>query len=122
MRSLGDLSDFHFCFNVVSSFLVTNHLLSSHEQSQAYLCIFDDTLQNRIMMHLQIILPNHHPLLPYDITEVYNAAKWVLQGTSRIMGLPLAAPPSLSAPTPTVLKMMPNQGYIKTEQLGAFLS
>ena len=82
LRSLGDLSDFHFCFNVVSSFLITNHLLSLHEQSQGYLCIFDDTLQNRIMMCLQIILPNYHPSLPYNINEVYETAKWVLQGTS----------------------------------------
>ncbi len=55
LRSLGDLSDFHFCFNVISSFLITNHLLSSREQSQAYLCVFDDALQNCITMHLQII-------------------------------------------------------------------
>ncbi len=122
MRSLGDLSDFHFRFNIVSSFLVTNHLLSSHEQLQAYLHVFNNALQNCIIMHLQIILPNHHPSLPYDITKVYDATKWVLQGTSRTMGLPLTAPPPLSVPALSTLKMTPDQGYIKTEQLGAFLS
>ncbi len=68
------------------------------------------------------VLLNHHPSLPYDINEVYEAAKWVLQGTSRMMGLPLTVPPPSSAPAPTVMKIMPDQEYIKTEQLGAFLS
>ena len=74
------------------------------------------------MMCLQIILPNYHPSLPYNINEVYETAKWVLQGTSRMMELPLTVPPPSSAPALTVMKIMPNQGYIKTEQLGAFLS
>ena len=80
------------------------------------------SLQCHLMMCLQIILSNHHPSLLYNINEVYKATKWVLQGTSRTMGLPLTAPPPLSAPTLTTMKIMPDQGYIKTEQLGAFLS
>src|SRR6266542_2557303 len=105
--SLGDLSDFHFCFNVVLLFLITNHLLSSREQSQAYFRVFDDALQNRIMMCLQMILPNHHLSLSYNINEVYEAAKWVLQGTSRMIGLPFTVPPPLSAPALTAMKIMP---------------
>ena len=122
MRSLQDLSDFHFRFNVISSFLIANQLLSSREQSQAYLRVFDDALQNRITMRLQIILANHHPSLPYEITEVYDAAKWVLQGTSGAMGLPLAAPSPFSTSTATASKSTPDQGYVKTEQLGLFLT
>jgi len=122
MRSLQDLSDFHFRFNVISSFLIANQLLSSREQSQAYLRVFDDALQNRITMRLQIILANHHPSLPYEITEVYDAAKWVLQGTSGAMGLPLAAPSPFSTSTATASKSTPDQGYVKTEQLGSFLT
>ena len=121
MRSLQDLLDFHLGFNVISLFLITNQLLSAREQSQAYLHVFDEVLQNRIMMHLQIILPNHHPSLPYTINEAYNAAKWVLQGTSASMGLPLAGSAQALSPT-TIMTKFPNQGYIKTKQLGSFLS
>ena len=78
MHSLQDLLDFHLGFNVISSFLIINQLLSACEQSQAYLYVFDEVLQNRIIMRLQIILPNHHLSLPYAINEAYNAAKWAL--------------------------------------------
>ena len=73
-------------------------------------------------MRLQIILPNHHPSLPYAINEAYDAAKWVLQGTSASMGLPLAASTPSSSPTTIMTRSAPDQGYIKTEQLGSFLS
>ena len=122
MRSLQDLSDFHFRFNVISSFLTTNQLLLSREQSQAYLRVFDEVLQNHIMMRLQIKLPNHHPSLPYAIDEAYDAAKWVLQGTSGAIGLPLAASSPASTPNTIMAKPTPDQGYIKTKQLGSFLS
>ena len=119
---LQDLSlDFHFRFNVISSFLMTNQLLSSREQLQAYLRVSDELLQNRIMMWLQIKLPNH-PSLLYTINEAYNAAKWVLQGTSSPMGLSLTASSPTLTPTTIMAKSTPNQGYIKTEQLGSFLS
>ena len=120
MRSLQDLSDFHFCFNVILSFLMMNQLLLSWEQSQAYLHVFDEVLQNRIMMRLQIKLPNHHPSLPYAIDEAYDAAKWVLQGTSSAIGLPLSASSPTLTPNTIMVKPTPDQGYIKTE--GSFLS
>ena len=74
IRSLQDLSEFHLRFNAISGYLITNQLLSSREQSQCYLRVFDESLQSRIIMRLQIKLPNHHPSLPYTIDEVYDAA------------------------------------------------
>jgi hypothetical protein len=98
VRSLQDLSEFHLRFNAISTYLIANDLLSSREQSQSYLRVFDEGTQSQITMRLQIKLPNHHPSLPYPINEVYEAAKWVLQGVPGSLGLPLSA---ASAPPTT---------------------
>jgi hypothetical protein len=123
VRSLQDLSEFHLRFNAISTYLIANDLLSSREQSQAYLRVFDESAQNQITMRLQIKLPNHHPSLPYPISEVYEAAKWVLQGVPGSLGLPMSAAP---APRPTAIanasNVSPGPGFIKTEQLGSFLN
>jgi hypothetical protein len=80
MKSLQDLTEFHLRFNSISSYLKSNSLLSSREQSQAYLRVFDEALQSRITMRLQIQLPTQHPSQPYNIKQIYEAAKWILQG------------------------------------------
>ena len=50
LQSLQDLSDFHLHFNAISSYLITNDLLSTCEQSQLYLRVFDESTQNQITM------------------------------------------------------------------------
>jgi hypothetical protein len=65
------------------------------------------------MIHLQIRLPSHHPALPYPINEIYQAAKWVLQGVPGMLSMQAAA----VEPAPTVAE----SGYVKPEQLGSFL-
>ena len=115
MRSLQDLSEFHFSFNAVSTYLITNQLLSARERSQAYLHVFDEVLQGKILMRLQIVLPNQHPSLPYEIGAVYDAAKWVLQGVSGTVATPAYSVPVTAVPSAEA-------GFVKTEQLGAFLN
>jgi hypothetical protein len=112
MRNLQDLSDFHLSFNAIATYLAKNNLLSSREQSQSYLRVFDEALQSKIIMRLQILLPNHHPSLPYEINEVYDAAKWILQGI-----------PGTSASSYAIVlaTATADPGFIKTEQLGSFL-
>ena len=115
MRGLQDLSEFHLSFNAVSTYLISNQLLSARERSQAYLRVFDEVLQNKILMRLQIVLPNQHPSLPYEIGAVYDAAKWVLQGVSGTVTTPAYSAPAVAIPSP-------DAGFVKTEQLGAFLN
>jgi len=110
MRSLQDLTDFHLRFNVVASYLLMNQLISICEQSQAYLPVFDNALQAQVTMRLQIKYPNHHPALPYTIEEIYDAAKWVLQGIPGTLSSHETSPSA------------PESGFVKPEQLGTFLN
>jgi hypothetical protein len=122
IRTLQDLSEFHLRFNAISGYLIANQLLSSREQSQCYLRVFDESLQSRIVMRLQIKLPNHHPSLPYTIDEVYDAAKWVLQGVPASLGMPLAVTTPALAPASTASTPAPDAGFIKQEQMSSFLT
>jgi hypothetical protein len=122
MRSLQDLSEFHLRFNAISAYLMTHNLLSSREQSQSYLRVFDESMQSRIIMRLQIKLPQHHPSLPYDIDEVYDAAKWVLQGVPTTLGMSSSSSSTAAVQVPIASPLNHDSGYIKTEQLGIFLN
>jgi hypothetical protein len=117
MRSLQDISEFHLQFNTISTYLLTNSLVSTRELSQSYLRVFDEPFQTRILMRLNILLPHHNPALPYPIDDLYGAAKWVLQGVPGTV-----AAPSYANTTSTASNAGPETGFIKTEQLGAFLN
>ena len=118
MRSLQDISEFHLQFITISTYLLANSLVSARELSQSYLRVFDDSFQTRIVMRLNILLPHHNPALPHTIDDLYNAAKWVLQGAPATIGLTTATP-TYATTTPTVTN---ESGFVKTEQLGSFLN
>jgi hypothetical protein len=80
IRSLQDISEFHLQFIIISTYLLTNNLVSTRELSQSYLRVFDEVFQTHVLMRLNILLPHHNPALPYPINDIYNASKWVLQG------------------------------------------
>jgi len=117
MRSLQDISEFHLQFITISTYLLANSLVSTRELSQSYLRVFDESFQTRILMRLNILLPHHNPALPHAIDDIYNAAKWVLQGVPGTV-----AAPSYANATSTVSSAGPESGFIKTEQLGSFLN
>jgi len=118
MRSLQDLTEFHLRFNAIASYLITSQLLSAREQSQMYLRVFGESIHSQVTMRLQISQPNHHPGLPYQIEDIYNAAKWVLQGIPSTLSMQ-STPSTTTSTAPLV---GPDQGFIKPEQLTTFLS
>jgi hypothetical protein len=95
MRTLQDLSDFHLRFNAISTYLIAEGLLSTREQSQCYLRVFDGNIISGVTMRLQIKHQNHHPSMPYAITDIYDAAKWVLQGVSSSMTVSSSTTPAV---------------------------
>jgi hypothetical protein len=119
MKNLQDLMDFHLRFNTIASYLLASQLISAREQSQAYLRVFDKSLQARVIMRLQIKFPNHHPAMPYTIPEIYEAAKWVLQGVPNTFNVTASTHP-VSNPAST--SNAQDTGFIKAEQFGTFLN
>ena len=117
MCSLQDISEFCLQFITISTYLLVNSLISTRELSQLYLHVFDEFFQTCILMRLNILLPHHNPALPHAIDDIYNTAKWVLQGVPGTV-----AAPSYANATATISSTGPELGFIKTEQLGLFLN
>ncbi|KAG5349390.1 hypothetical protein C0989_004218 [Termitomyces sp. Mn162] len=69
-------------------------------------------LWSKIVRHLEITLPDHHPEDPYEVDQVFEGAKWVLKGTDTSMtktsngtsgihlSLPIANLPTTPLPVP----------------------
>jgi hypothetical protein len=122
MRTLQDLSEFHLQFNTIAQYLTTAGLISQREQSQAYMRVFEEALHNKVMMRLQIKHPDHHPSLPYNIDDICEAAKWVLQGVPHAIGsvapTTAAIVPKVEAATIALPAAPAASQYVKTEDLG----
>ena len=81
IANINNLSYYHLHFVVITTWLMKKNQLRDLEQQQAYLRGFQPTLLASIMQWLQLKNPNHHPNVPYNIQEVYEAAQFILQGS-----------------------------------------
>jgi len=79
IRSLQDLGAFHLRYNTISAYLIGQDFLSSREQSQQYLRVFDAAQQSQIDLRLQIEYPQHSPTRLHSIDTIFEAARWILR-------------------------------------------
>jgi hypothetical protein len=80
----------------ITTWLIKKGQLSELEQKQAYIQAFPAQLLSTIITRLQVNFPNHHPGIPYPVTDVYNTARSILQGMP-FLGFTSPAQP-ISAP------------------------
>jgi hypothetical protein len=103
MATAKDLSDYHLQFMAITTWLIEKTRLSDLEQQRAYVRAFPTDLLQAINNRLQLKQPDHHPSVPYKVTDVYAAAQFILQGTSSIgfySSAPTIAPPSTTTDRP----------------------
>ena len=80
ITSTQDLSDYHLQFIAITTWLISKVQLGNLEQQRAYIQAFQPSLLNAIINRLQLKNPDHHPNGPHKVKEVYEAARFVLQG------------------------------------------
>jgi hypothetical protein len=127
--SLNALSEYHLRFQAVTSYLLEKKLIGEVEQFNTFVRSFSPTFWKDISRRLQVKYPDHYPDLPYKISEVYEAAHFVLHGLptgSDAIPIP-AFPPQKLSPSPTSYMPTPSQPVdspptIKAEQLGSILT
>ncbi|KIJ90482.1 hypothetical protein K443DRAFT_15206 [Laccaria amethystina LaAM-08-1] len=129
IRSLNKLSEYHLRFQAVTSYLLEKKLIGEVEQFNTFVRSFSPTFWKDISRCLQVKYPDHYPDLPYKISKVYEAARFVLHGLPTGSGaIPIPAfPPQKSSPSPTSYMPTPSQPVdspptIKAEQLGSILT
>jgi hypothetical protein len=79
---LNDLGSYHQSFFTITHYLCLKNCISDAEQSKAFLRGFQSSVLARIEHRLELKFPDHYPDDPYPLTDVHNAAKFVLAGTN----------------------------------------
>ena len=99
----GDLGDYFCEFLLITQHVISKNRMEISEQSQAFLHGFLQDLPQKVMQRLQLKKPDHFPLDPYDLDDIYNTANFVLM--CAIPGppvgiIPTSHPSSLTFPAP----------------------
>lgn len=81
--SLAELAAYYRDFYPKAQHLVAKNRLSIHETGPMFSQGFTPVVFDSIIRRLQIKLPDHHPADPYDLSDIYSAAQFILQGTNR---------------------------------------
>jgi hypothetical protein len=111
-----------------SKYLLEKKLIGKVEQFNAFIQSFSPTFWKDISHHLQVKHPDYYPDLPYKISEVFEAACFVLHGLpTGLSVIPIPTFPSqkLSPSTsymPTPSQPVDSPPTIKAEQLGSILT
>ena len=82
ITSTNDLTAYHLQFIAITSWLIDKKQLGDLEQQRAYIRAFQPQLLSAINNRLQLKNPDHHPNVPYEVQDVYDAARFILQGSS----------------------------------------
>jgi hypothetical protein len=82
INSTKDLSDYHLQFIAITTWLISKGQLGDLEQQRAYIRAFPSSLLTATMNRLQLKNHDHHPNVPYKVEDMYEAARFVLQGYS----------------------------------------
>ena len=120
-----ELTDYHLKFLAITSWLIEKQQLGTLEQQRGYLRAFQPRLLASISNRLQMKNPDHHPNIPHTIQEVYEAARFILQGAA-------TAPQNYFAPTPPdvnppfvpdgVVSIAKREPSVKKEDFGSLLA
>src|SRR5277367_3768519 len=82
IATIANLCDYHRRFIMISTWLIARKQSDDLEQRRIYIRAFPSPMFTAITNRLQLKFPEHHPSIPYPVTEVYEAARFILQGTS----------------------------------------
>jgi len=117
ITTLKDLSDFHLNFIAITTWLLKKKQLADLEQQRAYVRAFQPQLLTAITNRLMLKKPDHHPNIPYEVKDVYEAARFVLQGAPSVGFIAPVVPI-----TPTTSSVSPGETIIKTENLSTIFT
>jgi hypothetical protein len=107
IHSFRNLSDYHLRFQEISSDLITSGQLDSVGQTLAYPRGFPPKFWSFISQRLSIQFPDHRARDPFLISDVYDAARFVLHAPG-LHSTPLtvyATSPSISSPAHSPLSI-----------------
>jgi hypothetical protein len=115
--SLDDLGDYHRKFFAITGFIKGKSRISDNEINRSFVRGFTPDLWDKVKARLQLKSPDHYPDDPWDVKDVYEAAKFVLHGSLSFRSTTSSSPTSSSDTTSASdIKREPDVG-IKKEEL-----
>ncbi|EED83613.1 predicted protein [Postia placenta Mad-698-R] len=117
IHNAADLGCYYRDFMAITKHLITQHRLSTIEQSRAFLRGFQPALLTRLETRLHLKHPDHYANDPYTMAEIHAAATFILHGTS---STPTTAANQATASTSNTSTTVP-PGMIKTEDISMII-
>ena len=113
IESVAKLSEYYRQYLLITRYLIAKGSISTLEQSRGFLQGLQPSLQVCIQEHLQHKFIDHFPDDPYPLSDIFEAAHFVLMGmTSAPLAphppLPLHPPAIAAAPTPSPSAIQPD--------------
>ena len=75
------LGEYYRQFLLITQYLVSKNWMVALEQSCTFFGGFHSDFANHISQQLQLKQPDHLPINPYDLDDIYKAATFVLMAT-----------------------------------------
>src|SRR5271168_478121 len=82
IATVPNLCEYHRRFITISNWLIDKKQSDDLEQQRNYIRAFPTPLLAAIANRLQLKNPDHHPSILYRVSEVYEAAQFILHGAS----------------------------------------
>ena len=123
--NLHELGKYYHQFLLITQYLVSKNCMVASEQSCAFFGGFHSDFANRISQQLQLKQPDHLPINPYDLDDIYEAATFVLMGTGYMQTSTTQPTTHFATPThsgPTLTPPQTDTTTIKIEALTAAIA
>ena len=78
ISTVADLQEFHLQYLMITQWLISRRYLCELEQRRSYIQAFPPTLLQSALFRLQVKFPDHDLNIPYPITDIYEAAQFIL--------------------------------------------
>ncbi|EIW51151.1 uncharacterized protein TRAVEDRAFT_137879, partial [Trametes versicolor FP-101664 SS1] len=78
----SELGEFYRPFYAMTSYLIQQNKMSAFEQSRLFVRGLCNPLRDQVSQRLQLKDPDHHLDEAYELAKVYEAAKFILHGTT----------------------------------------
>ena len=130
IKTLHDLTSYHLRFRTITSYLIEKKRLGIVDEFHAYTRGFNPAFWNIVLGRLHIKHPEHRLNHPYTIEQVYEAARFVLDGMAApsfqaTSTLPSLIPQPLSPTVPAQQHShspTPDSRTVKIEELSEIIS
>ena len=125
IRTLKDLTDYYNRFEAISLWLLEKGHIEKLWQAQAYAQAFQPQFWDLIENRLIVKHPNIHPNVPYLMSDVYEIARVILQGSYKGAKRQFAQAMSQTStrlPEPQVMTQVTPDPNIKVENFGAIIA